>query len=198
MLEWDEFLSCCREIEAVSATLGDGWSCVVAKEGEPGFTYLEKKCSLLFKPSSGARWSDEDWMQEADPGCAESHAEEVLQCVYHIVYSVSYGVPVMYFNVWRQDGSLLPLSEVWSLMPDCLQEQLRELRWTTVTQQEHPVQGVPFFQLHPCKTAQLMEQTRRRHTKHRNYLITWLSTIAPVVGLVVPVQYTSIVAPAPS
>ncbi|XP_077500543.1 autophagy-related 10 isoform X2 [Amblyomma americanum] len=167
-------------------------------EGEPGFTYLEKKCSLLFKPSSGARWSDEDWMQEADPGCAESHAEEVLQCVYHIVYSVSYGVPVMYFNVWRQDGSLLPLSEVWSLMPDCLQEQLRELRWTTVTQQEHPVQGVPFFQLHPCKTAQLMEQTRRRHTKHRNYLITWLSTIAPVVGLVVPVQYTSIVAPAPS
>lgn len=212
MLEWDEFLRCCKEIEVVSATLDDGWRCVVDKEGEPGFTYLEKRCTLLHK-SSGQRasWSgdlqgveDEQCLEEAapDPDCAdvEDRAEEVLQCVYHVIYSASYGVPVMYFNVWRRDGSLLPLSDVWSLMPECLQEQLKQLRWSTVTQQEHPIQGVPYFQLHPCKTAQLMEQTRPKHQdgKHSNYLVTWLSSVAPVVGLEFPVQYSAIVAPASS
>uniref|UniRef100_A0A131Z6J3 Ubiquitin-like-conjugating enzyme ATG10 n=1 Tax=Rhipicephalus appendiculatus TaxID=34631 RepID=A0A131Z6J3_RHIAP len=208
MLEWDEFVRCCREIEAVSTTLDDGWRCVVDKEGEPGYTYLEKKCTLLHKTSGQhASWSgdmqaaDEDEIAEAepDPCCAEAldRGEEVLQCVYHVVYSASYGVPVMYFNVWRRDGSLLPLSDVWSLMPECLQEQLKHLRWSTVTQQEHPIQGVPYFQLHPCKTAELMEQTRPKHQdgKHSNYVVTWLSSVAPVVGLEFPVQYSAIAAP---
>lgn len=210
MLEWDEFVRCCKEIEAVSATLDDGWRCVVDKEGEPGFTYLEKRCTLLHKTSGQqASWAGDlqdadDECEEADPDpcCAQvqDRWEEVLQCVYHVVYSASYGVPVMYFNVWRRDGSLLPLSDVWSLMPECLQEQLKPLRWSTVTQQEHPIQGVPYFQLHPCKTAQLMEQTRPKHQdgKHSNYVVTWLSSVAPVVGLEFPVQYSTIVTPAPS
>ncbi|XP_037528785.1 ubiquitin-like-conjugating enzyme ATG10 isoform X1 [Rhipicephalus sanguineus] len=225
MLEWDEFVRCCREIEAVSTTLDDGWRCVVDKEDEPGYTYLEKRCTMLHKtPGQHASWSgdlqgaEEDEIEgmqhdqstvsvicsrlkEAapDPCCAEAqdHGEEVLQCVYNVVYSASYGVPVMYFNVWRRDGSLLPLSDVWSLMPECLQEQLKHLRWSTVTQQEHPIQGVPYFQLHPCKTAQLMEQTRPRDQdgKHSNYVVTWLSSVAPVVGLEFPVQYSAIAAP---
>lgn len=210
MLEWDEFVRCCKEIEAVSATLDDGWRCVVDKEGEPGFTYLEKRCTLLHKTSGQqASWAGDlqdadDECEEADPDpcCAQvqDRGEEVLQCVYHVVYSASYGVPVMYFNVWRLDGSLLPLSDVWSLMPECLQEQLKPLRWSTVTQQEHPIQGVPYFQLHPCKTAQLMEQTRPKHQdgKHSNYVVTWLSSVAPVVGLEFPVQYSTIATPAPS
>lgn len=210
MLEWDEFLRCCKELEAASTTLDDGWHCVVAKEGDPGFTYLEKKCTLLHRPSPGriSSWSGEvlasgleagkEWDEgveegPADPGCAETGSNaEILHCVYHILYSSSYRVPVLYFNVWRQNGSLLPLSDVWSLMPDCLQEQLQQLRWTTVTQQEHPIQGTPYFQLHPCKTAHFMEQTLPKDTKHTNYLITWLSTIAPVVGLEVPVKYCTI------
>ncbi|XP_075527310.1 autophagy-related 10 isoform X2 [Dermacentor variabilis] len=148
MLEWDEFLRCCKEIEAVSATLDDGWRCVVDKEGELGFTYLEKRCTSLHKTSGQrASWSGELLGEEAeqcleepapDPGCADvdDREEQVLQFVYHVVYSASYGVPVMYFNVWRRDGSLLPLSDVWSLMPECLQEQLKQLRWSTVTQQK--------------------------------------------------------------
>nr|XP_037287765.1 ubiquitin-like-conjugating enzyme ATG10 [Rhipicephalus microplus] len=208
MLEWDEFVRCCREIEAVSATLDDGWRCVVDKEGEPGYTYLEKRCTLLHKTSGQrASWSGnlqgagEDEIEEAAPDpCsveAQHRGEEVLQSVYHVVYSASYGVPVMYFNVWRRDGSLLPLSDVWSLMPECMQEQLKHLRWSTVTQQEHPIQGVPYFQLHPCKTAELMEQTRPKHQdgKHSNYVVTWLSSVAPVVGLEFPVQYSAIAAP---
>ncbi|KAL1444101.1 hypothetical protein MTO96_030048 [Rhipicephalus appendiculatus] len=202
MLEWDEFVRCCREIEAVSTTLDDGWRCVVDKEGEPGYTYLEKRCTLLHKTSGQhASWSgdmqsaEEDEIEEAepDPCCAEAqdHGEEVLQCVYHVVYSASYGVPVMYFNVWRRDGSLLPLSDVWSLMPEV------PAGATEASAMEHPIQGVPYFQLHPCKTAELMEQTRPKHQdgKHSNYVVTWLSSVAPVVGLEFPVQYSAIAAP---
>lgn len=210
MLEWDEFLRCCKELEAVSTTLDDGWHYVVAKEGEPGFTYLEKKCTRSHRSSPGhiSSWSGEvatpglqageEWVEgteegPADRGCAETGSgAEILHCVYHVLYSSSYRVPVLYFNVWRQNGSLLPLSDIWSLMPDCLQEQLLQLRWTTVTQQEHPIQGTPYFQLHPCKTAHFMEQTLPKDTKHANYLVTWLSTIAPVVGLEMPIQYSAI------
>ena len=82
----------------------------------------------------------------------------------------------------------------------------------------HPVTGSPTFTIHPCRTAQLMSplvmaansavccahcQGRRQSADNEvvvppstssttctcNYLITWLSSLAPVAGLLLPNQY---------
>ncbi|OQR75835.1 autophagy-related protein 10-like [Tropilaelaps mercedesae] len=62
--------------------------------------------------------------------------------------------------------------------------------WSTVTRHEHPVLRRPFFLLHPCNTHDLMKPLLRAQGKRRmNYLITWLSSVGPVVGLRLPLGY---------
>ena len=42
---------------------------------------------------------------ETDPACLESSKaaeDDILKFDYHVLYSESYGVPVLYFNVYRQ------------------------------------------------------------------------------------------------
>lgn len=198
MLDWTEFQRCCTEIEALSVTLNDGWRFVVQQD-EPGCSYLEKRSVIKAQSrhprdtSSDDHHADFTLKEELDLETCVEDNEEALSCVYNIVYSISYSVPVLYFNMWRQDGSLLPLPEVWSMVPASFQDQLRDVWWSTITQQEHPIRGTPFFQLHPCKTAQLMDQILPGDSKkHGNYVVTWLSSVAPLVGLDLPNAYSSI------
>lgn len=113
---------------------------------------------------------------------------EVLTYEYHIVYSPSYGVPVLYFNAHTQGGKLLGLEEIWKRVPDVYKERLSKERWTFITQQEHPLLGHPFYYLHPCHTADLMKNTPVL-TDKRHYIISWLSAVGPVVGLKLPLEY---------
>lgn len=195
MLEWDEFLRCAKEIERLSAAIDDGWYLVVEKK-EPGYSYLEKK---TLEKVTGQCIAELERLhcgevEEEDTGCAPTELDGALKCVYNVVYSLSYGVPVLYFNVWRRDGSLLPLSEVRSRVPEMYREQLEEQWWSTVTQQEHPIRGIPFFQLHPCKTEQMMQQvTASSQGKFGNYLVTWLSTVGPLAGLQLSTDYSKLV-----
>ncbi|XP_064477083.1 ubiquitin-like-conjugating enzyme ATG10 isoform X3 [Ornithodoros turicata] len=161
MLEWDEFQRCAKEIELLSASIDDGWHFVEEKD-KPG--YLEKR--TVFR----------------DP---QNH-ELVIKGLYHVVYSLSYEVPVLYFNMWRQDGSLVPLNEVWAISGTEQSDW-----WSTITQQEHPILHTPFFQLHPCKTQDLMKQLRSQGG-HGNYLVTWLSMVGPMAALTVPTEYAKL------
>ncbi|KAL5009071.1 hypothetical protein ScPMuIL_014652 [Solemya velum] len=102
---------------------------------------------------------------------------------YNIVYSPSYSVPVLYFNVYKPEGVLASLEEVWGSVPPLYTKQVDRDRWTMLTQQEHPLLRRPYFQLHPCHTADLMKQISCRHS---NYLVTWLSAVGPVVKLSLP------------
>lgn len=106
---------------------------------------------------------------------------------YNIVYSHSYGVPVLYFNVYTTEGAVVGLEEVWGAVPPPHSEQVDRDRWTMLTQQEHPLLGRPYFQLHPCHTADLMKQVPP--CRHSNYLVTWLSAVGPVIGLRLPLAY---------
>lgn len=86
---------------------------------------------------------------------------------YNVIYSESYEVPVMYFSVHRQDGSIANLEEVFI---DPIEESV-------VSQVEHPMLFRPFYQVHPCKTREFMKS---HHVS--NYLIAWLSTIGTLIG----------------
>lgn len=125
--------------------------------------------------------------------------ESIYVFEFNIVYSTSYGVPVLYFNVYSPEGSLLLLHQVIELLSNtnanfnCSQID----KWTFITQGEHPFLGIPFFYLHPCKTgefmAQVFESTQGKgktseESLHDKYLVSWLSFFGPLVGLFVSTQ----------
>lgn len=115
---------------------------------------------------------------------------------YHVVHSVSYQVPVLYFNATSPNGRSLSLEDTWRLLSPVLVAEETD-RWRLVTQQEHPHLGRPFYHIHPCHTAAVMSQamqctsaaTPSGEKDHGNYLVTWLSTFAPVVGLQFSIKY---------
>ncbi|RUS76230.1 hypothetical protein EGW08_016003 [Elysia chlorotica] len=128
---------------------------------------------------------DESCMTESQP------QQTLLTYEYHVLYSDSYSVPVLYLNIFTTDGKLLPLNEVWNLCPTNYQAHIKENKWTTLTQQEHPLLGRPYLQLHPCHTADLMAQVTSgsKPDQCQNYLSTWLSTVGPLIALKIVPAY---------
>ncbi|XP_023556763.1 ubiquitin-like-conjugating enzyme ATG10 isoform X2 [Octodon degus] len=104
-------------------------------------------------------------------------ATEVVRYEYHVLYSCSHQVPVLYFRASFADGRPLALQDIWDGVHECYQARLRQGPWDTITQQEHPVLGQPFFVLHPCKTTEFMtpvlknsQKINRRESKSREAL----------------------------
>ncbi|KAJ8305914.1 hypothetical protein KUTeg_016459 [Tegillarca granosa] len=53
---------------------------------------------------------------------------------------------------------MVSLEEIWRCVPSHYRDKLEVDKWSFLTQQEHPFLGRPFYQLHPCHTADLMKQ----------------------------------------
>ena len=102
---------------------------------------------------------------------------------FHIVFSESYSVPVLYFNISHLNGSLLSLDEIWNLFIHKKNSNMYE----TITQQEHPILQRPFFVLHPCHTENLLRQVMDQKPKKR--FLFWLSIYGQAIGLPVSVNY---------
>ncbi|XP_045856366.1 ubiquitin-like-conjugating enzyme ATG10 isoform X4 [Meles meles] len=117
---------------------------------------------------------------------------EVVKYEYHVLYSCSYQVPVLYFRASFLDGRPLALKDIWEGIHECYKSRLPQEPWDTITQQEHPVLGQPFFVLHPCKTNEFMTpvlKNSRKINRSVNYITSWLSIVGPVVGLNLPLSY---------
>ncbi|XP_073933266.1 ubiquitin-like-conjugating enzyme ATG10 isoform X2 [Castor canadensis] len=117
---------------------------------------------------------------------------EVIKYEYHVLYSCSYQVPVLYFRASFLDGRPLALKDIWDGVHECYKTRLLQGPWDTITQQEHPILGQPFFVLHPCKTNEFMTPVLKNSQKinrNVNYIISWLSIVGPVVGLNLPLSY---------
>lgn len=99
------------------------------------------------------------------------------------MYSLSYGVPQLYFNCYKSNGTLLSLEEIWQLFNDENKSNLEML--TTLTQMEHPFLFKPFFALHPCKTDELLGIL----SKSKNKIISFLSVVGPAVHLNLSLEY---------
>lgn len=113
---------------------------------------------------------------------------DLLQCECHVVYSDSYCNPVLFFNIYDCHGKTFPLEYIWeSIVESSFVSHIKHNPWSFLTQAEHPVLSIPFFQLHPCHTADFMkplhELSRSENVTQFCYVRSWLSIVLQVIGI---------------
>ncbi|KAF6137565.1 hypothetical protein GIB67_031844 [Kingdonia uniflora] len=185
-------------------SLGDAPSVV------EGYLSLEKFC--LHRNDKENR-EDDSYYDKGDPidkaalfgeviklNCAcqvHSYEQKIHFYDFHIVYSNSYRVPVLYFRGYHYDGQPLTLENIEIDLPTNSLEILKESKWTFMTQEEHPIPNQPWYALHPCGTSEWMKllfhvassQANREGVRiEQQYLISWLSVVGQAVGLRVDLE----------
>ncbi|KAK3826605.1 MAG: autophagocytosis associated protein [Linnemannia elongata] len=135
--------------------------------------------------------------EELDPVVENSTSTttfDYLSVNYHIVFSPSYQVPVLYFNAFRPDGAAISLEEIYeSLVPEEWRGAIRNAGLNGgVSQQDHPVLNTPYYYMHPCETVPLMETILQNNDSPNgtsfleSYIVTWLSFTGQAIGVSVP------------
>ncbi|XP_058482381.1 ubiquitin-like-conjugating enzyme ATG10 isoform X1 [Solea solea] len=153
----------------------------------------QKKSAHVAPCDADSVSSERDDDDDDDGLCTVSEDSiQVLQYEYHILYSCSYRNPVLYFRVFTLEGRSLSLEDVWRSVHPNFRLQLQNSPLNTISQQEHPLLGQPFFMLHPCRTEEFMRpvvQAAQEQHRPMNYVLTWLSVVGPLLGLDVPLKY---------
>ncbi|KAM4710210.1 ubiquitin-like-conjugating enzyme ATG10 [Discoglossus pictus] len=202
LLGEQKFQFLCIEFVKHSERIGDGWEWKHVKGTDEG--YMSKVC-FQTKPigketSLWKKGDEDDETVTSAPDLLEEDVDdsltaratqdtEVIHYEYHVLYSISYQAPVLYFRASLLDGRPLTLDEIWQRVPECYRPRLLHGPWETITQQEHPILGQPFFVLHPCRTNEFMTAIQGTANRNGNYITSWLSTVGPVVGLSLPLSY---------
>ncbi|KAJ7335806.1 hypothetical protein JRQ81_013747 [Phrynocephalus forsythii] len=202
-LEENKFKQDCAEFIKCSQQIGDTWQWINVKVCRDSMDGYMSKTHFKLK-EKGIASNRGEMMTEAltcihiedvpedSQVVGISAASEVIRYEYHVLYSCSYQAPVLYFRACFLDGRPLTLAEVWEGMHECYKERLWQGPWETITQQEHPLLGQPFFVLHPCRTNDFMTSvlsSLQKQNRNTNYIISWLSIVGPVVGLSLPLDY---------
>ena len=148
-----------------------------------------------------------------------------VQWTFSIVYSHVWSVPVLYFQLQYANGILLNRKQVMDVLKfrdhdmnnndattsnrsstiqtnnDNNSNSNSKDGWNFVSQEEHPITGVPTFFLHPCQTSTRMDlvhdtfngssssSSRNSNAYDDNpaqWILTWMSMLLPTVGFKIP------------
>ncbi|KAG0331467.1 hypothetical protein BG000_010901 [Podila horticola] len=131
--------------------------------------------------------------------CKDAAHDELLSVSYHIVFSPSYQVPVLYFNAFTSNGTTpVGLDQIYrSLVPHEWRDTVRNSGLSGgISQQDHPIFNIPYYYMHPCETVSLMETVLaanpdRFETQEaflKSYIAAWLSFTGQAIGLSLPVE----------
>ncbi|KAG2567170.1 ubiquitin-like-conjugating enzyme ATG10 isoform X2 [Panicum virgatum] len=195
---------------ASAAALVKRWKEIEVDDSLPDWTW--KPCSKIGAPSEvegylalegvyrdygGSQIGENDNSDGADVVACDTWVQSCSDNVhvydFHVVYSYSYKVPVLYFQGHRSDGQLLTLDEIKQHLPSNSLKVLSESKWTFITREEHPHLSRPWFTLHPCATSDwmklLLEESKVAiEEQSLRYLSTWLSVVGQAVGLKMPLE----------
>ncbi|XP_058101869.1 ubiquitin-like-conjugating enzyme ATG10 [Magnolia sinica] len=159
--------------------------------------YLSLENTLLLKSNEehqaeGSYFGEEEPLDDAT--LVQSYNQESHIYDFHILYSNSYRVPVLYFRGYRSDGQPLALDDIEKDLPSYSSSILKESKWTFMTQEDHPYLKRPWFTLHPCGTSDWMKLLFHGHVLPakdvvvHQYLLSWLSVVGQAVGLRIPLE----------
>ncbi|KAJ6329627.1 hypothetical protein OIU76_005010 [Salix suchowensis] len=169
-----------------------------------GYLSLESMCVLVSAEDSN---EEESCAVEEEAGFCEiegaadnatlvqSKHHEAHYYDFHIVYSSSFRVPVLYFRAYCSDGRPLLLNDIEKDLPACSSKVLLETKWSFITLEEHPFLNRPWYKLHPCGTSEWMkllclgdEVAAKNGLAIELYLVSWFSVVGQVVGLKTPLE----------
>eukprot|EP00116_Pleurobrachia_bachei_P010656 sb/3470918/ len=179
-----QFVAQCRSIVEVATKIGDSWE---MRQGDWGDVYLVKKVTKATPLPS-----NKDDNDDGDDDNVVVTPSSMVTWEYHVTYRSSYSVPVLFFKAWHPTGQLLTLDEVWELTPPAPETA------PYITQMEHPVLAVPFYEVHPCTTERLMaakpdidlpDLTKSKHDLTDRYLVSWMSIMGQTFGLDLDIRY---------
>nr|XP_033342655.1 ubiquitin-like-conjugating enzyme ATG10 [Megalopta genalis]XP_033342656.1 ubiquitin-like-conjugating enzyme ATG10 [Megalopta genalis]XP_033342657.1 ubiquitin-like-conjugating enzyme ATG10 [Megalopta genalis]XP_033342658.1 ubiquitin-like-conjugating enzyme ATG10 [Megalopta genalis]XP_033342659.1 ubiquitin-like-conjugating enzyme ATG10 [Megalopta genalis]XP_033342660.1 ubiquitin-like-conjugating enzyme ATG10 [Megalopta genalis] len=185
-ITWEEFIESAENFLEISNRVSDGWE-LRGNKDVSGEAYLFRQRKHMF-PGNYSIFQSNDTEDDLnfeltdDPFEAPSTIQKPFVTEHHIVWSMSYGVPVIYFNGWKSDFP--------GINPITVQEAQSfdvgaNLSYKELSQAIHPMLGTPFLHLHPCKSQELLQFT----SKSKNKLVSWLSVIAPSAFLKLQPEY---------
>lgn len=197
---WKEFKENIDHVYRLSLKYADNWE-LVAHNTEPGHSYLRKQEKCLVN-LDGCIDDINDALEEHisvdindDSECvtssylASNHGT-ILQYEYHVLYQQSYGVPLLCFNAYKPDGSMLTITEAWHIfnrhyMSKTTTDTGIQHFGSILTEMDHPILFKPFLTLHPCRTTELLAAL----PDSTNKVITFLSSVGPAVNLRLDLRY---------
>jgi hypothetical protein len=138
-------------------------------------------------------------------------------CEWHlnIVFSPTWCVPVLYVSVNYIDGTPLTRDSVLQYFDTTTRQgqgqgkstdaELESSSWEFISEDEHPVTGVPCFFLHPCRTRErinCLHSSSPPFVPSSDYsaspsasllLLSWMTMILPPIGIhISPANYNAI------
>mmetsp|Transcript_16594 Transcript_16594/g.20123 ORF Transcript_16594/g.20123 Transcript_16594/m.20123 type:complete len:217 (-) Transcript_16594:237-887(-) len=142
------------------------------------------------KPSEIELLSGEFFPEDDQARLIEHSSNGGWLCLYtlHIVYSPVYTVPVLYFKAIHRDGSPCTLEEVERNLSgaatEMIQNHYNRANNTLISEEEHPLLGLPYFVVHPCQTGNRMAELMRTSVVEGfDYLIRWWSLVGGLLDL---------------
>jgi len=135
----------------------------------------------------------------------------------YILWSATWRVPVAYFSVKKNDGRPASWDEVHNFLSSHTSSTEIHPMSIKITMEFHPFSGEPCFMLHPCHTAEIMAtinmhsitcsrepnscegfdmllhlgRGEKDDNGTQNYLLSWLTAIAPALGIAVSPSFFS-------
>ncbi|XP_029046541.1 uncharacterized protein LOC114877744 [Osmia bicornis bicornis] len=109
-ITWEEFVENAESFTQMSSQFSDGWE-LRGNKNIPGEVYIVRQRKQFissiselndYSTSKNNEFTDDlNFILKQDPFEASSSIDIPLVTEHHVLWSMSYGVPVLYFNGWK-------------------------------------------------------------------------------------------------